>query len=86
MHGRFGMLLNGHVQIWMLLFDTLMSNIRYSKDHIMLCSIPLFLLILLILLVVLHVVYKFEMTLKPMLIMESTKVCMNILKLVNVVF
>jgi hypothetical protein len=85
MHGRFGMLMNGHVQIWMLRFDTL-TNIRYSKYHIMLCSIPLFLLLLLILLVVLHVVYKFEKTLKPMLIMASTKECMNILILINVVF
>jgi len=85
MYGKFGMLMNGHVQIWMLIFDTLM-NIRYSKDHIMLCSIPLFLLILVILLVVLHVVYKFKKTLKPMLIMESTKECMNILLLINVVF
>jgi hypothetical protein len=57
MHGRFGMLMNGYVQIWMLLFNTLM-NIRYSKDHIMLCNIPLFLFLLVILLVVLHVVYK----------------------------
>jgi len=84
-HVRFGMLMNGHVQIWMLFFDTL-TKLKYSKDHIMLCSIPLFLLILLILLVVLHVVYKFEKTLKPMLIMESTKECMNILLLINVVF
>jgi hypothetical protein len=51
---RLGMLTNGHVQTWMLLFDIL-TNIRYSKDHIMLCDIPLFLLLLLILLFVLHV-------------------------------
>ncbi len=85
MHIRFGMLMNGHVQIWMLLFNTLM-NIRYLKDHIMLCNIPLFLLLLLILLVVLHVAQKFEKILKPMLITESTKECMNILLLINVVF
>jgi hypothetical protein len=54
MHVRFGMLMNDHVQTWMLLFDIL-TNIMYSKDHIMLCNIPLFLLIILIIFVVLHV-------------------------------
>jgi hypothetical protein len=52
----------------------------------MLCSVPLFLLLLIILLVVLHVVQKFEETLKYVLNMESTKECMNILLLMNVVF
>jgi hypothetical protein len=51
----------------------------------MLCNIPLFLLLLLIL-VVLHVVQKFEETLKPMLNVESTKECMKILMLMDVVF
>jgi hypothetical protein len=51
---KLGMLTNGHVQTWMLLFDIL-TNITYSKDHIMLCNIPLFLLLLLILLIVLYV-------------------------------
>lgn len=41
MHVGFGMLMNGYIQIWMFFFDTLM-NTGYSKDHIMLCSIPFF--------------------------------------------
>jgi len=65
-HIRFGMLTNDHIQIWMLIFNIL-TNTRYSKDHIMLCNIPLFLLLLLILLVVLHVVQKIEETLKHVL-------------------
>jgi hypothetical protein len=85
MHIEFGTLMNGHIQIWMLFFDTPM-NIRYSKDHIMLCSVPLFLLLLLILLFVLHVAKKFEETLKSVLNVESTKQCMNILLLIDVMF
>jgi hypothetical protein len=61
-------------------------NTRYSKDHIMLCSVLSFLLILLIFLVVLHVVQKFEETFKHVLNMESTKECMNILLLMNAMF
>jgi hypothetical protein len=52
----------------------------------MLCNVPLFLLLLLILLFVLHVSKKFEETLKPVLNMESTKECMNILLLTDAMF
>jgi hypothetical protein len=82
---QFGTFINGHVQIWMFLFNIL-TNTKYSKNHIMLCSILFFLsILLLILLVVLHV-QKFEETSKPMLNMESTKECMNILLLTYVMF
>jgi hypothetical protein len=44
------------------------------------------LFLLLLILVVLHVVQKIEETLKPVLNMESTKECMNILLLIEAVF
>jgi len=61
-------------------------NTRYSKDHIVLCTIPWFFTSIIILLIVLHVAQKFEETLKPILNVESMKECMNILLLTDAIF